>query len=145
MGRIWLAVSGIGTSSCSNKLFCIPVLEEEESKMILTKCKKHIVIVWQYYKLISTNFHCLNQWFLTWVRSNPRGSLESVAGVRQRSRILKLFSTIPFLAEMVKPFIHKQKHILSLLTFITVRQIPYYLDKSERLNVVISKQNCIFL
>ena len=37
----------------------------------------------------------------------PQGFVESVSGVRQRSRILKLFSTIPFLVEKVKTFIHK--------------------------------------
>ena len=37
----------------------------------------------------------------------PQGFVESVSGVRQRTRILRLFSTIPFFAENVKTFIHK--------------------------------------
>ena len=37
----------------------------------------------------------------------PQGVVESVSGVQQMSRILRLFSTIPFLAERVKTFIHK--------------------------------------
>ena len=34
-------------------------------------------------------------WFLTGL-DEPQGFVESVSGVRQRSRILRLFSTIPF-------------------------------------------------
>ena len=39
--------------------------------------------------------------------SQSQGFVVSVSGVRQRSGILRLFSTIPFLAEKVKAFIHK--------------------------------------
>ena len=72
--------------------------------------------------------------------------VESVSVVQQRSRILRLFSTIPFFGGKGK-HIHPQtfQNILCLVTFITVRQIPYYLDKSECLNVIISKAAYSFI
>ena len=50
---------------------------------------------------------CIRPVVLNLVSIEPQGFVESVSGVRQRSRILRLFSTIPFLAEKVKTFIHK--------------------------------------
>ena len=38
----------------------------------------------------------------------PQGFVQSVSRVRQRSRILRLFSKIQFLAEKIKTTIHKQ-------------------------------------